>query len=61
MDQKLKPHDAVRVKVGKLAGLVGTIVETQADKVRVQVQGVQNGEPVDGDLWLSVKSVVLAK
>lgn len=63
MGQKLKPHDAVRVKVGKVAGLAGVILEAdeQAQKVRVKVQGVKDGEPVDFDAWLSVKSVERAQ
>lgn len=61
MVQKLRPHEAVRVKAGKAAGLVGVVMEVEGERVRVQVHGVKDGEPVNVDGWLSVKSVERAQ
>lgn len=61
MVQKLRPHEAVRVKSGKAAGLVGEVVQVDGERVRVLVQGVKDGEPVNVDAWLSVKSVERAQ
>lgn len=54
MGSKYKPHEAVRVKSGEMAGMVGTVVEVKegarGDRVRVQFQGVRDGESYDKTL-----------
>lgn len=51
MGSKYKPHDAVRVKSGEMAGMVGTVLEvkegTRGDRVRVEFAGIRNGEAFD--------------
>lgn len=46
-------HQAVRIRTGKYAGLVGNVFEQNRDKgtVRVQIQGVQDGQPLNVDHW----------
>lgn len=61
MVQEFRPHEAVKVKAGKAAGLVGVVMEVEGERVRVQVHGVKDGEPVNMDAWLSVKSVERAQ
>lgn len=54
MEQQWRPHEAARIKSGKHAGTVGTVVEARPETgmVRVEVQGVRNGEAVDARVWL---------
>lgn len=51
MAMKYRPHESVRVKSGDLAGMVGTVVEVKegarGDRVRVQFQGVRDGQSYD--------------
>lgn len=54
MGSKYKPHEAVRVKSGEMAGMVGTVLEVKegarGDRVRVQFQGVRDGESYEKTL-----------
>lgn len=40
------------IKSGKYAGLVGTVVEAREASVRVEISGVQEGQPIEAAAWL---------
>lgn len=54
MEQKWRPHEAARVKSGKHAGMVGTVVEARDETgmVRVSIDGVRDGEKIAALVWL---------
>jgi ribosomal protein L24 len=46
-------HQTARVVAGKYAGTVGTVVEVTPQRVRVHIEGIFNGEPVNVSPWLA--------
>ena len=62
MSDVFKVHEPARIRTGKYAGLVGTVTETVEDDgkqtgVRLEIQGVKDGEPVDKQLWFKRSQV----
>lgn len=56
---QFRVHDVARIRTGKYAGLVGVVTEVDVPggRVRVQIQGVRNGEGVNVHLWLKRSAV----
>lgn len=57
MDDVFKVHEAARIRLGRYAGMVGTVTETRSEdgkqtNVRVEVSGVKDGEPIAAHVWL---------
>lgn len=50
--RELKPHQAVLIKSGKYAGLVGSVEEVREASVRVAIRGVFEGKTIDAAPWL---------
>lgn len=62
MNDVFKVHEPARIRTGKYAGLVGTVTETVEDGgqqtgVRLDIQGVREGEPVNKQLWFKRSAV----
>ncbi len=57
--QEFRPHEAARIKVGKHAGLVGTVIETRPETgmVKIKVEGVWESQPIDFEKWMAAKSL----
>lgn len=45
--QPFRLHEAVKIRSGELAGLVGIVTEARESSARVHIQGVVDGAPVD--------------
>lgn len=57
-------HDVARIRNGRYAGLVGTVTGHRQDAatgkqtgVQVKVEGVKDGEPITGHVWLKRSQV----
>ena len=62
MNDVIKVHEPARIRTGKYAGMVGTVTETvvedgQQTGVRLDIQGVKEGEPVNKQLWFKRSAV----
>lgn len=46
-------NKSVKILTGKYAGLVGVVEEVRENgQVRVNIQGVANGQPINALVWL---------
>lgn len=56
MVKELRAHEAVKLKAGKYAGLVGEVLEARphTGMVRVHIAGVQDGKTIDVKRWFPV-------
>lgn len=52
--QHWRAHESACIRNGKYAGLIGTVTETRPETgmVRVQIQGVKDGESIDVQPWM---------
>ncbi len=63
MADVFRVHEVARVRLGKYAGLVGTVIETRADAagkqtgVRLLIDGIQGGEAVTVERWFKRSEV----
>ncbi len=63
MADVFRVHEVARVRLGKYAGMVGTVTETRQDGagkqtgVRVLIDGVSNGEPINVERWFKRSEV----
>ena len=62
MNDVFKVHEPARIRTGKYAGLVGTVTETVEEDgkqlgVRLDIQGVRDGVPVDKHQWFNYSQV----
>lgn len=63
MADLFRVHEVARIRTGKYSGMVGTVTETRTDAtgkqtgVRVQLDGILNGEAVAAHVWLKRSAV----
>lgn len=56
-----KPHQSLKIKTGKFAGLTGTVMECNEDeqKVLLEIKGVSNDVSIDETRWFNFQQVEL--
>lgn len=62
MADVFRVHEVARIRNGKYCGLVGTVTDQKTEdgkqvSVRVQVEGIKDGETVAAHLWLKRSQV----
>lgn len=63
MADVFRVHEAARVRLGKYAGMVGTVTETRADDVgkqtgvRLLIEGIRDSEAVSIERWFKRSEV----
>ena len=62
MADLFRVHEVARIRTGKYSGLVGTVsavktVDGKQESVRVQIEGIKDGQPVSAHVWLKRSAV----
>ena len=66
MNDVFKIHEMARIRVGKYAGMVGTVTDIRHDAIkgptkqtslRVQLEGVKDGEAIKAHVWVKRSQV----